>query len=187
MPLYPGLLVSSKRNFEKAAACEIYYVLTKELGLLNSDVSTKNSRISGLTTVKINPDLNLNDIMKQLIALEEEKQYFIHCLKIKPVQYKIKADLDELHEFIKEHLLNIFEGSFKVEVNKRHASLSTSDIITVIAEKYTNPVSLDNPDNVFLVEIIADNLGISIIPPKYIYSTKVAQELDDEETDNWFL
>ena len=186
MPLFPGLLVSSKRNFEKAAASEIYYVLTKELGYSNSDVTTKNSRISGLVTVKINPTLDLNEIMKKIIALEEEKPYFMHCLKIKPIQHKITADLDKLQEHIKENLLNSFEGSFKVEVNKRHASLSSSDIITVIAEQFSNPVSLDNPDNVFLIEIIADNLGISIIPPEFIFSTQAVKD-QEEESDNWFL
>ena len=87
---------------------------------------------------------------------------------------------------MEDHIINSFEGSFKIEVSKRHTSLVSSDVISAIAKNIDNPVDLTNPDNLILIEIIGNKLGISLIAPDLVYSTNLVHE-DSKESDNWFL
>lgn len=183
--LYSGLLISCRRNFESNASSEIHFALTNELKLNSEDIKAKNTGISGLITVRLNNMDNLH-VVDQLKELEKVTSYFIHCLKIKPIMYTIKNDFEDLSELVKDHLDEI-NGNYKIEVNKRHSSLRSIEVIKVIADIVENPVSLDNPDTLVLVEIIGDKLGLSIINPKYIFSTKKASEEKSDSTENWFL
>ena len=183
--LYSGLLISCRRNFESNASSEIHFALTNELKLNSEDIKAKNTGISGLITVRLNNMDNLH-VVDQLKELEKVNSYFIHCLKIKPIMYTIKNDFEDLSEIVKDHLDEI-NGNYKIEVNKRHSSLRSIEVIKVIADIVKNPVSLDNPDTLVLVEIIGDKLGLSIINPKYIFATNKAIEESSDSTENWFL
>lgn len=184
--LYRGLLVSCRRNFEKAASSEMFFTLSKELEIDPDYISARSTGISGLISVKLHPDVNLTELMNNLIELESEKSYFIHTLKIKPIEVIIPAELEALESYVEDNIINSFEGSFKIEVSKRHTPLVSSEIISTIARNIDNPVDLTNPDNLILIEIIGNKLGVSLIPPHQVYSTNLVHE-DSKESDNWFL
>ena len=184
--LYRGLLVSCRRNFEKAASSEMFYTLSKELEIEPDHISARLTGISGLISVKLDLEVNLVELMGNIMDLESEKTYFIHTLKIKPVEIIIPAELEALESYVKDHISNSFEGSFKIEVSKRHTPLISTDVISSIAKNIDNPVDLTNPDILVLIEIIGNKMGISVIPPHLVYSTNLVHE-DSKESDNWFL
>ncbi len=184
--LYRGLLVSCKRNFEKATSSEMFYTLSKELEIEPDYISARSTGISGLISVKLHSDVNLTELMENLIELETEKAYFIHTLKIKPVELIIPAELEALESHVVDNIVDSFEGSFKIEVSKRHTPLVSSDVISAIAKNIDNPVDLTNPDNLILIEVIGNKMGISVIPPHLVYSTNLVHE-DSSESENWFL
>lgn len=184
--LYRGLLVSCRRNFEKAASSEMFFTLSKELEIEPDHISARSTGISGLISVKLNPEVNIIELMNNLIELESDKAYFIHTLKIKPVEVIIPAELEALESYVEDNIANSFEGSFKIEVSKRHTPLISSDVISTIAKNIDNPVDLTNPDILVLIEIIGNKMGISVIPPHLVYSTNLVHE-DSTESDNWFL
>ncbi len=183
--LFTGLLISTRRNTEQNASSEIHYTLTKELEISPTDIKAKNSGISGLITVMLK-NVDILDVMDRLIALEKDETYFVYCLKIRPVLHRIPMEFEKLEELIEVEKNKII-GKFKIEVNKRHVNIRTAEIIKVIASNIENQVDLDNPDTLILVEIIGDKLGLSIISPEYIFSTKKAAAETESSEDNWFL
>ncbi len=186
MPLFRGLLVSSKRNFERSASSEIYFALVEKLEIEKSMIKVKHTGVSGLTSIKIHTDLDLSQIVQGLIELEKDEPFFLHCLKIKPIQKTTTADI-ELIQKISSDLAENMEGKFRITITKRHSRLESQSLIGAIASEITNPVDLDNPEWVLLVEILADKVGISAIKPNLIFSTKKAYELEIKNEENWFL
>ncbi|MEC8705110.1 MAG: THUMP domain-containing protein [Asgard group archaeon] len=188
MPLHRGLLVSTKRNYENSASSEIQYTLCEKLKIDESKVSVKNTRISGLITVKIDKNEDLIDIMRRIIALESDENYFMHCLKIRPVENIMKFNLENLDDHFKKNKISI-DGSYKITVNKRHNPIRSMEIISMIAKHFKeNKVDLNNPDFEIVFEIVADKVGYSIIEPKYVYSTILSTSINEQKEDyNWFL
>ncbi len=185
MRLFRGLLISSKRNFENSALSEITYALTRELNIPQEKIFARRAGISGLSVVKLDDDIDILETIKQLISLEENQSFFIHTLKIRPIEYVMKFDIPKLIDFMKIKNFHI-EGSFKIEVNKRHNPVHSLDIINEVAKLYSNPVNLDNPSTLILIEIIGDKLGLSVIPPELVYRTGAGDD-DNRDEDNWFL
>lgn len=191
MPFYPGLLISSKRNFETSASSEIQYTLIEKLGINKSNIKIKTTGISGLVTVRIK-DRDPLVIVEELHALEKNEAYFLHCLKFKPIQFVTKLDqeseFNELKEYIATHIVDEdVSSSYKVEIVKRHSKIASKDIISIIAPIIPNPVNLSNPNWIVQIEIIADNVGISKIKSEHIFSSKLAYDTKDETQENWFL
>ncbi len=160
--------------------------MSKELEIEPDYISARSTGISGLISVKLHTDVDLTELMNNLIELETEKAYFIHTLKIKPVELTIPAELEALESHVVDNIVDSFEGSFKIEVSKRHTPLVSSDIISTIAKNIDNPVDLTNPDILILVEVIGNKMGISVISPDLVYSTNLVHE-DSRESENWFL
>lgn len=191
MPLYPGLLISTKRNFEASASSEIHYALTEKLGIERSAIHVKNTGISGLITVKIKGN-DILEVTSKLKELEKEKEttFFMHCLKIKPIQFvfKYENDITIFGNQVTDHFItDEVSTTYKVEVEKRHSKLKSIDIIEQIAKVIPNPVNLDNPEWILLIEIISDRIGMSRITPNMIFSTGQAFDQQKKEVENWFL
>ncbi|MHA2252863.1 MAG: THUMP domain-containing protein [Candidatus Kariarchaeaceae archaeon] len=186
MPLHRGLLVSCKRNFENSASSEIHFALVSKLKIDKSKIHVSRTGISGLLTVKLDAELDFDKIMEELIALEDENSFFMHCLKVRPVQRTTNSDIEHIQKVGLDLAKNIV-GKFRITITKRHSTLSSKEIITAIASNIDNKVDLENPDWILLVEILANKAGISIIKPHFIYSTKKAFDENEENEINWFL
>ena len=186
MPIYSGLLVSCHRNLEQQTMSEIHYTLTEKIGFSKSGIKAKKTGVSGLIAVKLTDDVHLSEIMNQIIALEENESYFLYCLKIRPIQYAFTLSLESLKSWIEERR-DYPKGDYRIEISKRHAKYSSGELISACAPSIPNKVNLDHPKWIFLIEIIADQIGISIIPPSHIFSSNRAFEIKDKDEENWFL
>ena len=60
--------------------------------------------------------------------------------------------------------------SYRILIEKRNSDISSKEIITKIANRIKNQVSLDFPDKVILIEILGIVTGISIIKKSDILS-----------------
>ncbi len=182
--MYRGLLVSTSRNAERSASSEIHYVLTEHCGVEENLFSVHETRISGLVTVSINPSVDTHALIRKFQELESEDAFFMHCLKIRPIDHL--ATVDTLVESIKKLSIER-EGSFRVSVTKRHNPVRSMDLIKAVATLFSNPVSLESPDWEIIIEIVADKLGYSIIEPSLLFSTQLAFAQENDESPNWFL
>jgi tRNA(Ser,Leu) C12 N-acetylase TAN1 len=191
LPIYPGLLISTKRNFESAAASEIHYTLIEKLNIENKQFKIKNTGISGLITLKIQ-NIDLNELVDNLKSLEDNSPYFLHCLKFRPIQKTCTLDLEDnlnpILDFVSDEIISKSDTqSYKIIIEKRHSKIRSVDLIGKIAPSIPNTVNLDNPEMILLIEIISDKAGISWINPATIFSTKIAFDEKNDQSENWFL
>jgi len=187
MPLYRGLLISTQRNSERSASSEIHFVLVNRLHIEEHLFKVRSTRISGLVTVWVDDSLDSHQLIRDMMALEKESAYFMHCLKIRPVDRVMAADVDTVVSSLQEAHIDR-EGSFRISVNKRHTPLSSRDLIVPIADLFPdNEVDLETPDWEIWIEIVADTLGYAIIEPELVFSTDLAYVEETENVPNWFL
>ena len=81
-------------------------------------------------------------------------------------------------------LLNVINpnDTFRITVEKRNSSLSTTKIISEIGKIIPNKVSLEKPDWEILVEILGDRTGIGVLPKNSILSVqKIKREFSDQD------
>ena len=65
------------------------------------------------------------------------------------------------------------DETYRILIEKRNSNVSSQDIITRIANKIKNKVSLDFPDKILLIEILGSNVtGISVLKKTDILSTE---------------
>ena len=61
---------------------------------------------------------------------------------------------------------------FRVTLEKRKTELRSREVIEAVAEVIDNPVDLENPDWVVLVEIIGNHTGISIVRDEALFNVQ---------------
>ena len=72
------------------------------------------------------------------------------------------------------------QDTYRITVEKRHSEISTNEIITEIADKIKNKVSLEKFDWIVLIEILGKRTGIAILKEDNIISTqKVKRSLSE--------
>lgn len=62
------------------------------------------------------------------------------------------------------------DDSYRITIEKRNSGIASEEIITQIANKIPNRVSLKNYDWVVLVEILGTETGISVLKDSNILS-----------------
>lgn len=184
MKLFRGLLVSCARNLEKACMSEMLYTMVEHLEMSRSKVKAHMTGISGLVSIRIDKAIEIEPVVRKLIQLDKDTPFFIHTLKIRPIEKVIEADYEGMRDEIPD-LVEGMEGKFRITVAKRHSNMSSSMIIEAAAPLITNEVSLDHPDWDFAVEIIGNKMGLSAISSDLVYSTQKA--MMENESDDWFL
>ena len=184
MKLYRGLLVSCGRNLERATASEIVYALQTKLDLNQRGVYARLTGISGLVTVKIPKSISVLNVVEELRKLDEEGPFFIHALKIKPIDTVINADLELMKDTIPKLIMDMV-GTYRISPQKRHTSFSTSVIIEAAASVIPNKVDLTNYDWELLIEVVGRHMGLTAAPRGYVFSTHKA--LSQTEQTDWFL
>ncbi len=162
-----NLIITCARHFEPEAEEEFRDILD---GLGDSNVSVSITNMSGILTADIT--------MEPIDAISEIREMFLdepwsirYCLRMIPVQEVVQTQIEEiengvvrLHEKIQEN------ETYRILIEKRNSNASSKEIITKIADKIQNKVSLDFPDKIILIEILGNLTGISIIRKSDILS-----------------
>ncbi|MCD6341880.1 MAG: hypothetical protein J7L83_03385, partial [Thaumarchaeota archaeon] len=80
-------------------------------------------------------------------------------------------NLEKISEAVEKLSVRIPQNaSFRITIEKRHTSLSSSEIIEAAAKNVNRRVDLKNPDWVILIEIVGALTGVSVIKPDQILS-----------------
>ncbi len=184
---YFNLIATTFRHREKALIKECLYLLSKTG---DSDAQFHTTNIPGIVTGITNLDPFL--LAKNLRELStREPVEFQYLLRLIPVYFVVNSELNE----IKTKAVYLFsllqqdekidsEDTFRITVEKRYcSSIRTSDIIEVIAREISNPVDLDDPTWIILIEILGKVAGISILESDQIFSsvTEMRKKIADSE------
>ena len=164
-----NLIVTCARHFEPEAEEELVDIL-EELG--DSDVKVSITNMSGILTAetKIDPVEVTRKIRKMLL---DEPWSVRYCLRIIPIQKVVETKIESIEKGVGDLHKQILDNeTYRISIEKRNSDISSQEIITKIANKIKNKVSLDFPDKVILIEILGNLAGISILKKSDILSTE---------------
>ena len=162
-----NLIVTCARHLEPETEEEIKEILDK-FGDSNAKVSI--TKMSGILTVETTVDPKL--VTKQMREMILDEPWSIrYCMRVIPIQNQINTEINEIEKIIDKIKIDILNGErYRILIEKRNSDLSSKEIISKIANKIENSVSLDFPDKILLIEILGAKTGISILKKTDILS-----------------
>ena len=162
-----NLIITCARHLEPETEEELIDIL-EEFG--DSDVKVSITNMPGILTAKTKLD-PINAVRKIKEMLLDEPWSVRYCLRIIPIQKVIETKIEEIEKSIVELSDQILDDeTYRISIEKRNSNVSSKEIITKIADKIKNKVSLEFPDKVLLIEILGNITGISILKKSDILS-----------------
>jgi len=169
-----NLLVTTMRGSEPQACSETWYLLG-EAGDSTSIVD--KTGISGLIAAKT--ALSATEAIKKLRnLLKDRPSEFRYVLRMIPIQEVVDSNIPAIVEAASRIAHQICKDeTFRVTVEKRHTSISGSELIREVAAVVERQVSLTKPDKILLVQIVGGRTGVSIIDASGVLSTHKERRL----------
>ena len=164
-----NLIITCARHLEPETEDELRDFLEK---FGDSDAKVSITEMSGILTAetKLEPIEVVRKIKEMLL---DEPWSVRYCLRIIPVQRVIETKIDEIEKIITDMSGQISEGeTYRISIEKRNSDLSSQEIISKVANKIKNKVSLEFPDKVILIEILGNKTGISILKKSDVLSVE---------------
>ncbi|HSG83967.1 MAG: THUMP domain-containing protein [Nitrosopumilus sp.] len=164
-----NLIVTCPRHLEPETEEELRDIL-QEFG--DSDIKVTITNMSGILTV--DTELDPIEVVKKIKEMLLDEPWSVrYCKRIIPIQKVIESKIEEIEKNVEELSNQILEDeTYRISIEKRNSDLSSKEIITKIANKIKNKVSLEFPDKILLVEILGNKTGISILKKADILSTE---------------
>lgn len=162
-----NLIITCARYLESDTRQEIINILDK-IGDSESKITITN--ISGILTAETK--LDSIEIVKKIKEMVLDEPWCIrYSLRIIPIQKIIETNLESIEDGITDLIKLISaEESYRISIEKRNSNISSQELISRIAKKIKNKVSLEFPDKVILIEIMGNKTGISIVKKTDILS-----------------
>ena len=164
-----NLIITCARHLEPEAEEEIKEIL-KEFGDSETKVSITN--MSGILTAETSLE-PIQVVRKMKEMLLDEPWSIRYCLRVIPIQKVIETKIEEIEKtitYISEQISD--DETYRISIEKRNSDISSQEIITKIANKIKNKVSLEFPDKVVLIEILGNKAGISVLKKSDVLSTE---------------
>jgi len=157
-----NLLITTSRGNEDEACSEIWYLLG-EIG--DSAPTVDKTGVSGLIAAKT--AFNPFEVVEKLRTILKERPYeFRYTFRVIPIEKVVRTNLGEIQDTVTELASKIKENeTFRVTVEKRFSTTSTTDIIEATAANIERKVNLNNPDKIIQIEVVGGLTGISILKP----------------------
>ena len=162
-----NLIITCARHLESETEEELMAIL-EEFG--DSDVKVSITNMSGILTAETK--LDPVDVVRKIKEMLLDEPWSVrYCLRIIPIQKVIETKIEEIEKSIVELSDQILDDeTYRISIEKRNSNVSSKEIITKIADKIKNKVSLEFPDKVLLIEILGNITGISILKKSDILS-----------------
>ena len=171
-----NLLITCARNLETETKNEIEKILG-EVG--DQEPEILNVGMRGILMVNTNIESSrIIDWVKDKVV--EEPWFIRYCLRIIPIQSITETEMSKITENVIK-LKDVMQqnDSYRITIEKRNTDMSSTEIITEIADIFPNKVSLNQPDWIVLIEILGDKTGISILKDTEIFSLDKAKRMSD--------
>ena len=162
-----NLIITCARHLEPETEEELSSIL-EEFG--DSDAKISITKMSGILTAetKLEPIKVVRKIKEMLL---DEPWSIRYCLRIIPIQKVIETKIEEIEKIVTYISEQISDGeTYRISIEKRNSDLSSQEIISKIAGKIKNKVSLEFPDKVVLIEILGNKTGVSILKKSDVLS-----------------
>jgi tRNA acetyltransferase TAN1 len=162
-----NLIITCARHLEPETQEELTDIL-REFGDPEAIVSI--TKMSGILTAETNLDpIEIVRKIKDMIL--DEPWSIRYCLRIIPIQKVIETTIEEIEKTATEMSEQIAEGeTYRISIEKRNSEVSSQEIISKIANKIKNKVSLEYADKIILIEILGNKTGLSILKKSDVLS-----------------
>lgn len=162
-----NLIVTCARHLESETVEELSGIL-EDLG--DSEAKITITEMSGILTAKTN--LEPVDAVKKIKEMLLDEPWSIrYSLRIIPIQKITESKIEEIEKTVSEMANQISEDeTYRISIEKRNSNISSQELITKIANKIKNKVSLEYPDKIVLIEILGNICGVSILQKSDILS-----------------
>ena len=171
-----NLIITCARSLESETKNEISKILD-ELGDQEPEILNVGMRGILMVNTIIEP-LKIIDCVKNKII--EEPWLIRYCLRIIPIQRMTDTEIDKIKQTVIELKDTIQKNdSYRITIEKRNTSISSSEIITEVAEIFPNKVSLNQPDWIVLIEILGNETGISILKDDELFSLDKSKRMSE--------
>ena len=171
-----NLLVTCARNLDTETKNEIGKILG-EIGDQESEILNVGMRGILMVNTSIEPSKIIDWVKDKVV---EEPWLIRYCLRMIPIQSITETEMSKItKEVIKLKDVIQQNDSYRITIEKRNTDMSSNEIITEVAKIFPNKVSLNQPDWVILIEILADKTGISILKENEIFSLDKAKRMSD--------
>ena len=171
-----NLLVTCARNLETETKNEIGKILD-EIGDQESEILNVGMRGILMVNTNIEPSKIIDWVNDKVV---EEPWLIRYCLRMIPIQSVTETEMSKItKDVIKLKGVIQQNDSYRITIEKRNTDMSSNEIITEVAKIFPNKVSLNQPDWVILIEILADKTGISILKENEIFSLDKAKRMSD--------
>ena len=164
-----NLIITCARHLEPETAEEMGNILEK---FGDSDGVISITEMSGILTAdtKLEPVEVVRKIREMLL---DEPWSVRYSLRIIPIQRVIETGIAEIERIVAEMSGYILDKeTYRISIEKRNSDLSSQEIISKIANKIKNKVSLEFPDKVVLIEILGNKTGVSILKKTDVLSVE---------------
>ena len=161
------LIITCARHLEPETRDELNDIL-EDFG--DSDAQISITSMSGILTAETKLDpIEIVRKIKEMIL--DEPWSIRYCLRIIPIQKIIESKMEEIEEAISSMSQGILDGeTYRISIEKRNSDLSSKEIITKIADRIKNKVSLEFADKIILIEVLGNKTGISILKKSDVLS-----------------
>ena len=145
------------RILEKLGDSEPTIIITNMSGILTAET-------------KLDPIEVVKKIKEMLL---DEPWCIRYCLRIIPIQKIIETKIESIEEGVTDLIKLISNGeSYRISIEKRNSNISSQELISRVAKKIENKVSLEFPDKIILIEILGNKTGIAIVKKEDILSVE---------------
>lgn len=164
-----NLIVTCARHLESETKQEIVGILEK---IGDSEPVITVTNMSGILTVdtKLEPIEVVKKIKEMLL---DEPWCIRYCLRVIPIQKIVETKIESIEDGISDLIKLISNGeSYRISIEKRNSNISSQELISRVAKKIKNKVSLEFPDKIILIEILGNKTGIAIVKKENILSVE---------------
>ena len=164
-----NLIITCARHLESETRQELTDILEK---MGDSEPKITVTNMSGILTAETKLD-SIETIKKIKEMLLDEPWSIRYCLRIIPVQKVIETKIESIEDGISDLIKLISNSeSYRISIEKRNSNISSQELITRIAKKIKNKVSLEFPDKIILIEVLGNKTGIAIVKKVDILSVE---------------
>jgi tRNA acetyltransferase TAN1 len=163
------LIVTCARHFEEETKNEILGVL-EELGDVQPAITITN--FSGILIVKTS--INHTHVLEQIRKKIEDEPWAIrYMLRVIPLFDVTKCDIDSITKSAVLQAQKIKSNeTYRITIEKRETDIRSAEIITQIATRLENKVSLEDYDWIILIQTVGDLCGVSVLKDDEILSVE---------------
>ena len=164
-----NLIITCARHLETETRQELIGILEK---MGDSEPAITITNMSGILTAetKLEPIEVVKKIKEMLL---DEPWCIRYCLRIIPIQKITETKIESIEDEISDLIELISNGeSYRISIEKRNSNISSQELISRVAKKIKNKVSLEFPDKIILIEVLGNKTGIAIVKKTDILSVE---------------